>query len=160
MKTTQLLRADCGDQWEQQTGSWKACDQGDREGISVGTERLWSGCGTPAVAGHIWPMDHSWISMSGCQLSGLSPVAPQHHSLAVFIHSLIHHLQGIRLKEEEEDRGPTLSLVYAPPLRALSSFPQKALTPGCPRQQNDWQLSIHQTVFFTENPYNKCIYCL
>lgn len=59
-----------GDQWDRRTGGQQACvwSRGER-GISVCTGRLWSGRGCPAVTGHIWPMAHSWTSMSGCQVS-------------------------------------------------------------------------------------------
>lgn len=89
-KTRQLLKADC----EEISGSGKqvanrhVCDQGEREGIGDCTERLWSGRGRPAVTGHIWPLPHSWTSMSGCQVSERGPVGALHwwcHLLAVYI---------------------------------------------------------------------------
>lgn len=74
-KTRQLLRADCAEisGSGRQVADRHACDQGERGGISAWTERLWSGCGLPAVTGHILPMAHSWTSMSGCQVSQRGP---------------------------------------------------------------------------------------
>lgn len=71
--------------------------KGKREGISAWTEWLWSGCGRPAVTGHIWPMAHSWTLMSGCQVSERSPVGALHcwyHFLAVYMNSCL-ILRGI-----------------------------------------------------------------
>lgn len=89
-ETRQLQKADCVEisGSGRQVADRHVCDQGEREGISTRTERLWSGCGRPAATGHIVPMAHSWTSMSSCQVSKRSPVGTPrcwYRLLAVYI---------------------------------------------------------------------------
>lgn len=112
--------------------------KGKREGISAWTEWLWSGCGRPAVTGHIWPMAHSWTLMSGCQVSERSPVGALHcwyHFLAVYMNSCL-ILRGITTLLQTPSPTPPPS-----PLHQVTDD----------NTNNDWQLCTHETVFFTGN---------
>lgn len=129
-----------GDQWERQTGGRQACvwSRGERGGISAWTERLWSGRGRPAVTGHIWPMVHSWTSMSGCQVSERGPAGTPrcwYHLLAVYANPR--------------------------PLQRLQGIPALLRTPSFPlshqRRPKQWLTALYS---WDRKPHNKCIYCL
>lgn len=132
-KTRQLLRADCAEisGSGRQVADRHACDQGERGGISAWTERLWSGCGLPAVTGHILPMAHSWTSMSGCQVSQRGPAG----TLRCW-----YHLQDVYVSKES---------LHCHKLHLSPRKPLRQVTDG--NTNNNWQLCTHETVLFTRN---------
>lgn len=114
--------------------------KGWRGRISAWTERLWSGCGRPAVTGHIWPMVHSWTSMSGCQVSERSPVGTLHrryHLLAVYKTPACFTVSRESLHCYELHLFPRITIYTRLPV---------ATPPMIDRSDR--------------RPYNKCIYCL
>lgn len=149
-ETRQLQKADCVEisGSGRQVADRHVCDQGEREGISTRTERLWSGCGRPAATGHIVPMAHSWTSMSGCQVSKRSPVGTPrcwYRLLAVYINR---RLSGESLHRYHFRVPP-------PPIHLTHLYASSQVT-----TQNGWLTAVYSwDSIVHRKPYKKCIHC-